>query len=223
MKIGLLEAHNSHYNEIFNLTVGSKIRYCRKHNYEFVVYNFRNLDRTPHWGRVLGIKEHLKRFDWLLYLDTDTLITNFSIRIENEISKKHNIIIGRMPDFNTGAATHLSSSALLVRNNAWSFAFLDRWYAKRQFINKPYHALRNKDFGATNGKGGLYYEQSAFHWFYDNETDVRKNVLVREGKWFNAREVNHERSDFLIHFARGNKANRIKQFLIGCKKSILLC
>ena len=219
--IKLLECHNDQYSKIARICNISKKKYCNKNNYEFIEYRFNKIEPYgPTWGRLFGIENNLKRCIWLLYLDTDTIINNFSIKIEDHIDDRYNIIIGRMPDYNTGFLNHISTSAILIKNCSWSFDFLNIWKQQKQFIKNPYFAKNEHLHFSTLGFGGLYFEQSAFHFIYDNYENIREKIKLIEDPWFNDRESTFNSNSFLIHFARSPKEKRILDFF---KKRTKFC
>lgn len=212
MKLAILDCHDQTYENIFKLCKKSKLKYCAIHNYEFIEFKFSNIkEYGPTWGRVFGIKENLKNFDYIFYLDTDILLTNFDFKISDIIDNDYEIIVGRMPDYVTGELNHISTSAILIKNSEWSFNFLNLWLKQTQFINKPYHAKKEHENLSTLGVGGLFYEQSAFHYLYDNQKEFREKIKIIEG--INDRESTYKKNSFLIHFARSPKEKRIKNFL----------
>lgn len=210
MKITVLDCHDKKYTNIASLTSPIKERYCQRHGYNFVVYNFGNIGRPPTWGKVLGVKHHLTDSDYILFLDTDVLIMNLDVKIENYIDERYNLQIGYMPDFNTGIKTHISTSAFIIKNTNWSQKFLNKWWNTEAYIDSPYFSKGI----ATRGTGGIFYEQSAFHFLYETNKDCVSNIKIMPFPWFNTREVNYKSGDFLIHFARQTrKEERIKKFL----------
>lgn len=195
----------------------SKSLYCRLHGYDFIEYKFGDLNPYgPTWGRIFGMKAFLKQYDWLFYLDTDTVITNQKLDMKHLLDGDHRIVMGRMPDFETGVLNHISTSAMLIKNDQWTMDFLDIWLSKREFIEEPYHASEENRSLATWGVGGLFFEQSAFHFLYDAEEEVRRKVKLADG--LNDRESTHRADSFLIHFARSPKVKRIKQFMTKTMK-----
>ena len=219
LNIALLDVHNKNYDKIAELAFPGKERYCEKHGYDFIRHTFTSLEpahRGPTWGRVAALKEHLPKYDWILYLDTDTIILNKEIRIEDQLSEK-NVVVGLMPEHQTGRPTHVSTSAILMRSCDWSMSFIDDWYSQTQFIDNPYHNSNSK---STNGHGGLFLEQSAFHFMYDKTNG--ENIEIRYDSWFNYRYGTPGilkgsaslDSEFLVHFPRqDNKLQRMKKFL----------
>jgi len=212
LKIAVLDTHEQSYNQIAKLTLHSKIKYCEKYNYTFIheVFNITELkDYFPTWGRVLKIQKYLPNFDYLLYLDTDTIITNYQIPIENYLQPC--LAVSHIPNGQTGQPAHLSTSAMLFKNCPWSFQMLEYWWTLKQFNHQPYKSPPNKI--AAFPEGGKFYEQSAFHYLYDH-TDFADNITIMPHCWLNKREVNYKKNDHLIHFAgQDDKLNRIKRFM----------
>ena len=61
----------------------NKQHYAERHNYSLLVETQPvALDRRAAWAKVLVAARHLADFDWLFYVDTDTIITNPDIRLE---------------------------------------------------------------------------------------------------------------------------------------------
>ncbi len=217
-KIAILGTFDDKYQEIANITQDNRKSYCRLHGYEFVSYKFGKLDRTPHWGRVLGIKKHIKDFDWIFYLDTDLVIMNKRIKVENFIDENYNLIMG--------FKGHISTSGMLIRNCDWTMKFLDDWWETRDYIDKPYNHI-GEDHGACDHDGGMYYEQSAVHFLYDNVKEYRDKIKVVPRNYFNSIikitpkfEVNNYNSgDFIIHFPGETFQTKINQVKKYCQKT----
>lgn len=218
MKIAILDCFNekTKYKNIFEVTKNSKIRYCSKFQMDFLVFNFEIKNRTQHWGRIFGIKNYLKNYDYIVYLDTDTLITNFNFDIRNLIDSKYNIITGPLPH-----QGHIGTNGIIIKNSTWTFEFLDLWYNQDQFIDKAYHGSPSC---GTDDDGGLtlkpenwkFYEQSAFHFLYDNDELVRKNTKLIERKYFHSVPKTFKNGDFLIHtpgMPPDKKINLIKKYI----------
>jgi hypothetical protein len=222
MKIGLVDSHNLSYEYLAKISRPNKKKYCQRHGYDFVEFFFEKLedDRTPHWGRVLAIKKHLKNYDWLFYLDTDVVICNYSLKIESFIDENYDLIVGPNPQEAEG---HLSTSGMLFKNTEWSMCFLDDWFMQKHFINNPYVPNVENFYMSTGGDGGgKYYEQSAFHHLYDTKEEHRNKIKVVPRKAFNSLHYTWAPGDFLIHFPgpdRHFKLQGMKQYL---KKNILI-
>ena len=215
MKIALLDAHNQDYEKIWKISKEFKDQYCKIMNYDCLSFEFEKLPNNffPTWGRIFALQQHLPNYDWILYLDTDVIITNYSVELSQFLNTSKNIILSRMPN-REGAETHLSTSAMLIRNCEWTFNFLDKWLLQTHFNTNPYFASKENILKATMDYGGLFYEQSAMHYLFDTDEDAFNNIEVMPNCWFNTRDYNKNTKDFLVHFASQNdKYGRMKSFL----------
>lgn len=204
--VAILDCCNDSYNDIFSITKKSKIRYAIKHKMDFIRYRFKIKGRTAHWGRVLGIERCLPNYDRILYLDTDTIILDHSFDIRNIFTEK-NIITGPLPH-----EGHIGTNGMIFRNKEWTYDFLKIWFNQKKFINKPYYGTLSC---GLHDKGGLYFEQSAFHYLYDHSPDVRDNTDLVAQKYMHSRPDTHAPEDFLIHvpgYKHHKKVALLKQF-----------
>jgi hypothetical protein len=211
MKTAILDCHDDSYEHIAKLCRKSKASYCSLKGMDFIEFKFKDI--RPYgstWGRLFGIEIHLPDYEWILYLDTDVMITNPDFDLASLMDDRFNIVLGRMPDFLTGIPNHISTSSLLLRNDPWTFEFIKLWKGQTRFISEPYHAEKTLEGLSTLGVGGLFYEQSALHYLYDTSEDVRRRIKIVDG--LNDREVTHGPKSFLIHFARSPKEKRIRSF-----------
>lgn len=224
MKIAVLECCNEDfvYHNVSLLTRRSKLNYCDLHNYNFILHKFRELGRPPYWARVQGLLTHLDNYDWILNIDSDMLIVNPQIRLEQYIDEKFNVLVGMMPDYATRKAIHISTGLLFIKRSLWSKKFLQKWWDQTIFINNPYYSDPLSDHNAIvdKSRGGMFHDQSAFHYLYDHDEDCRKNIKIMPDIWLNCRDETYSDNDLLIHFAGTwlngktiNKETRIKNYL----------
>lgn len=72
-----------YYGTLGQLSEVDKRLYAKKHNYTLIVNNkILDSSRKPSWFKVLMAQEHLAFYDWLVYIDTDTLIMEHQIPFE---------------------------------------------------------------------------------------------------------------------------------------------
>lgn len=199
MKIALIDVHNEKYKTIWDVSGPIKEKYCAKHGYDCLKYKTRPLipaNRQDNWGRIQGILYHLKNYDWLFYLDTDLLLLNHDIKVEDYIDDKYNLIAGPLPH-----EGHIMTSGMLIKNCEWSFEFFLDLYAQTQFIQEPYFSAPGlNNATGTPCTGGSYFEQSAFHYLYDTEQKYFEKIKLVPRDWFNSEIGKYKSGDFLIHF-----------------------
>lgn len=208
-KLALLDCHDANFDEIGAISDPNRVAYCERHGIDFIRYRFGPLEppgRQPNWGKIQGLLKHLPDYDWIFYLDTDSIITNMTINIRSMIDEKYDLIAGIIPEVEGG---HLSTGALFVKNCPWSFAFLQDLWNQVEFIEKPW-------FGNLSGTGGLFLEQSAFHYLYDTRPDYREHISVVSRVKFNSQITFHEPDHFLVHFpGLSHKAELMKLCVEG--------
>ena len=71
----IMSYETEYYSELGKIAEDDKRAYAKKHGYDIHV-NYENLDptRKPSWFKVLMAQKHLPKYDWLLYVDADTII-----------------------------------------------------------------------------------------------------------------------------------------------------
>jgi hypothetical protein len=197
-----IDCSSHHYERIFRLTSPGKISYCRRMGFDFVHFGFDLKDRTQHWGRILGLRKYITQYDILVYLDTDSVITNRDFDIMDVVDSNPGSLIMTGPQPHEG---HIGTNGMIFRNCSWCESLLDYWYSLEQFVDEPYFGTLSR---GTDDDGGFsappsewkFYEQSAFHYMYDTRQDVRDNTALLDRKYMHAVPNTHSKSDFIIHF-----------------------
>jgi len=186
--------------------------YCKRMGFDFVRFEFDLKDRTQHWGRILGIREHLPDYELLVYLDTDSLITNRNFDIMSVVDANPRALLITGPAPNEG---HIGTNGMIFRSHPWCLDFLDRWYSMDEFVDAPYYGTLSR---GTHDDGGFdappekwkFYEQSAFHFLYDTSEDVRRNTVLVSRGVMHAVPQTHSDRDFLVHFPGMSMERKIK-------------
>ena len=170
--------------------IESHVAYCRDNGYMYVtddsVYD---ASRPPSWSKLLLAKKYLPTCDYFMWVDADTIITNNDARIEDFIGLMGDrpLLIGR--DFND-----LNCGVIIMRNTPDVFAFLDRVWARTEYIHDT------------------WWENRAIVKIYTEDVAVRDMVRVIPTEHvylLNAYHHNHSDASLLIHFA-GVGATRIQ-------------
>ena len=86
--IGIIMSYESNYGKLGYLSELDKRYYASVNNYTLLVNReVLNPTRKPSWNKVLMAIRHLEDFDWLLYVDADTLIMNPEIKLHELVKK----------------------------------------------------------------------------------------------------------------------------------------
>jgi hypothetical protein len=138
------EARFAGMDQISDASIQNKRAYCEKHGYSLKIADGQMIDRSrpAAWSKVLALRHYLPQFDWVLFMDTDTLVMNPEIRVESLIDERYDVIISEdWSGVNTGV--------FLMRNSTWSWWLLDEVWKQHQLVSGNYP---------------FEYEQRAFHF-----------------------------------------------------------
>lgn len=160
------------YDTLFQMHLERSIRYAHYHSYAHFVENsdFLEPNRKPHWAKLPAIWNHLHYYEWILWIDVDALICNFTITLEEilERARQEYDIDGNGKDFIIAQDMNgLNSGVFLLRNTTWSRDFLERAY------NVPNQAA-------------MEYEQDALKQLLRENADDLDHVQYIPQRWFNS-------------------------------------
>ena len=116
--------------------------YCAKHNCMSIVEvdpssTSVNKGASPdtHWRKPETIKKYLPYYDWVMFLDLDVYITNFSLPLSfyepNGVDEDYSVIVS-----DEEAAPTLAGM-IAVRNDERGEAFLEKWLSIRSWATHP--------------------------------------------------------------------------------------
>lgn len=164
------------YEEVFETTLPSKIRYAKKYGYDLLC--LRSFGTAPNTGfkdtnigllRALRSFEMLYNYDVVMWIDADSLITNDSISINDFGLDDNNCLYASYdwPNWAKPTSSFTTGNFILKKNKLWKTLF-------DSFL------LEGKRF--TEGYGE---ELSALNWIYKN-TDIKKIIKILDPKYLNS-------------------------------------
>lgn len=91
------EDRSDKYIDLHNENV---MKYCQKWNYDYLNYTEKSIDISPYWYKVLLINNILNtnKYDYVFWMDSDTIIKNLNIDIYRDILSKYDSDIYISPD-----------------------------------------------------------------------------------------------------------------------------
>ena len=178
------------YNEATHLGILSKSYYCKKHGYDFIVQST-SLDpkRPISWSKILQIKNVLKNYKWIFFTDADSLIMNYSIKLESFLDDQYNMIICK-------DGHSLNCGQFFLKNTPWSIQLLTETYNETEDI---FNSLWEQEaLRKVLKKNNSYFSKikilplRAFNsfrtsFFYDYPSNERGDIYFLE-------------NDFIVHF-----------------------
>lgn len=174
------------YKEYTKYSLINKIKYCRKHGYDFIedetIYN---PEKPIPWSKLLLILKYLSEYDYLIWIDADILIMNSEIKLEDFIEKYNSVDIICGSDWKM-----INTGVIFVKNTDFSREFI------RQVYDNKYDPEEDKNQRYLN------WEQGSFINLYDlNSLDCRNHIKVTDPSEFNSYWYNYFPGHFILHFA----------------------
>jgi len=171
------------YKQITEYGRMSKIKYCVKHNYAFHDdEDILDSTRPIAWSKIKLIQKYISNYDYIVWMDGDTIIMNYDTNLEDFITQK----MGGKDMMISQDSCNPCTGVWFIKSSEWSEIFLRRIYMEEQFINHP------------------NWEQAAFiHLHKTNATNSIKHILilpVYEQHLFNAMWFMYQPGTFLLHF-----------------------
>lgn len=202
--------------------------YCEKHNYDYILRTKAKTDRISTWDKINLIQETMddNKYDILFWMDTDSVFTNFDIKIESLIDNEH--------DF------YFSSDTLLI--NAGHFIFKNTDWSKEQLKN--IWNIYPADYGCSGdnaamavwlggGNGNMSHEEqkkiydSVDQGYYNKDIQrnieagfgidyvyppLRNKVKILPKKTINSYPRDWTNGDFILHVV--NSPDKVRNNLI---------
>lgn len=154
MKIAVATIATPDMDELTKITWPNKAEYCRKYNYHGILqtqtWDYLGYDKIIFIDALLDSNQ----YDWILWLDNDTLFTNFNKKIEDIIDDKYDFIICTdHSDINAGV--------FLVKNSENGRRYI-KHLKQKMYELKPYNKYL---FGEEQTALQATYKDSEFSNF----------------------------------------------------------
>lgn len=165
-RIAIVTLFDKNYEDLAKYSLPNKLAYANKHDYDFYYYDHSlDLNRPPQWSKILAIQNVLNtnKYDWVWWIDIDSLIMNFNIKLESIIDDAYDVI------FTHNAHSYISNGSSFFKNSDISKQFLNDSYS----LEKEY--LKNIDVNIFD------HEQQSMRLLVLNETIYKeKTKLIDE-------------------------------------------
>jgi len=212
LRFGFLEAkiavvtiaQGEEYKNRVELGMKSKEEYCQRHGYDFILKDqSEDTSRHIYWSKIPLMRKVLEHpsYDWVVWIDADTLMMNMEIPLEIFLDDNYNFIISR--DWQA-----INSGVFFVKNCQWSKDFLDRVYNRVDCVD---HFLPDQEAISRELKN-------------NNEIDAMAKIVPQ--RLFNSYcseilgyhtdlTTLYQKGDFLLHFASADAlySNLLKDWM----------
>jgi len=182
-------------NTIYENALSELYQYADYHEYEFI-YNYKNYDkkREIYYMKLHVVNEAIiqglktKAYDWIFWVDSDIMIANPNIKLENFIPEDERI------HFIAAADRHgLNAGVFLIKVHPWSLNFM-----MRSLAYKYYH----------KGKHLEYEDQTSMNNILVLDENERNHYVIVPQSWFNTFPDKRHGGELLLHFAGRKDKNK---------------
>jgi len=175
------------YKEIVKYGVISRKEYCRNHHYDYIDDETEYDHTRPiEWTKIPTVKKYMDRYDYIVWMDADSLIMNPEISLEYFIKKymQNEIEMMYVSDGNW-----INTGIFFVKCTEYMKKFLTEVY--------KYPNEMCKDQGAID------------YLWRNNWNNCRQKIyIVPDQTEYNSSWRNYFHGDFIIHFPGCNEPNR---------------
>lgn len=201
MKIGVISIHDQAYEPVANITVSNLTQYCIRHGYNHHIYRSCVGGRDIVWERVPRILERLPQYDWVVYFDSDVLVTNHFVKLEEFLDKE--IVLSE--NIREDGSVHLNDGVLFVKNDVQSdFILKTAW---KMFIPD------NKTIFCAQDSFEDIYDQPGFKQHFSVERQKRFNsFLYTEYGMPETTKGHWTVGDFALHLPGRTNERRVEIF-----------
>jgi hypothetical protein len=179
LKIGVCSlSYGKEYKNTVKYGRINKIQYCKKYNYKFIEdESVIDKNRDLQWSKIPLLKKYLNQYDYLIWIDSDTYITNDSININNMIEKLGNNSMMYEKD----PFIWINTGFMLLKNNNFCKEILEECYKH------------------TNE---ICHEQGSIDMLYRTNWNNSQNKIkiLEHSDGYNQYWHSWKMNDFLIHF-----------------------
>jgi galactosyl transferase GMA12/MNN10 family len=202
-RIAMVSMWDAAHTDLAMITAPNKAAYCDRHGYKWLpCTNGFDPGRPTAWSKLLFLRRYLAHYDWIMWSDVDSLITNPRKRIEPLIRTNADLLLTR-------DKVGLNSGSFLIRNCRWAQLFLDEaWEYPAHQSYRLYYDLQTDRL----------WENRAF-WMLLRHFDHRCHTRILPQRAINSYLPGLDQTspkgayapgDFVLHLAGVNHATRLR-------------
>lgn len=116
-------------------SIVDKISYAKRHGYTLIVCPHRLDDTRPvTWSKLRLVYMALDHYPIILWLDTDTLIWNPGLTVEEVVKEHDKDLVAQLDLHKSRESRYFNAGVFLIRNTPWTKRVLERAYRQWQVV-----------------------------------------------------------------------------------------
>jgi hypothetical protein len=135
--------HTFKYEVLGAMAIENRRRYCERHGYDFISDVAIARDRPACWAKIPALLNALEAHEWVLWADSDTLILNDDLPLDEFCDPHYDLIVQSHDEFfrfigvplEQGLARMpINTGVFLMHRSDWSRDFLRRAYEQTAYV-----------------------------------------------------------------------------------------
>lgn len=179
------------YEVLGELALINHRQYCEQHGYDFIDQVKIDHSRPFCWSKIPAIYTALERYPWVLWADSDTLVCNMDVCLEDLCDERSDLIVQYQEHWweligleNGTERFPINSGVFMMKSSPWSLQFLKDTYTQEQFVTKS---------DIWDGIG----EQEAMNHLIRANPDYRLHIKYIKGLQTSPKL--YTKNDFMVH------------------------
>ena len=182
LKICVCMSHTENIYEYSKLTERINRAYCKKHGYDFEIFNVTPTDRAAQWCKVEVVQRLLGRdeYDYIFWIDADAFFSQQTIDLESRISDYTKDIIICSDDSNSGRIGSINTGTFFIKCTEWSKNFCKEWYEYTgKYLKEHYHEQSVLEYRINDKEFDRHVEIHPERHFNASITDFYNGTMSR--------------------------------------------
>ena len=197
-KIAVVIVSTLEESDAIQQSISDKMQYAEAWGYSFHKFGRSDEKRNPHWSKIPAILSVLHLYDYVWWVDLDSVIMDHTIPLESIIDPRYDVIF-------TNDHNGLNSGSFIVRNTDWSRGFFANvWTRTNNRFPWP-----GEQGAILDALGDTYLRNHCkmihYHWMNDFHFPSRKNIF---------RDLDF----FLLHFPGNSPEMKSKLLKVYMRK-----
>lgn len=186
MNLALISLNTPNIEQYASISVKTIEKYAELWNIDTHIYKH-TLDSTrePPWSKIIALKNHLKDYDWLMWIDADAIIVKYD-NFHDIVNNNDKLFLF------TKDENGINSGVFFIRNSEESYLYLEKIYDSTEFINH------------------IWWEQAAIHHLVNTDEAFRNSIGYIDKDIYNSYEITENSS--ILHLPARTTEYRSKVF-----------
>jgi len=124
-KYAIVMLYTKNFSHVCCHSEANIVAYCKRHKHTCYIYRDTMTDDHPTWNKPLVLADNLHNHEYIMWIDSDAIFTNFSTKLEEVIAKQPNKDLLLCDDI---GGWKFNAGVQIWKNSEWSREMLKKWW-----------------------------------------------------------------------------------------------